>query len=125
MPSTAKAALRFFYSAALWKRTDAVLARIERDDDAGRHASALSAVVVELTKAGLGYYFLQPLQQARFGFVIRQTAGLGMRGVVRMMSPMIGGILAGADTRQLRCIAQHIRHLAEPSVGEKRRPRRS
>ena len=40
------------------------------------------------------------------------------------MSPIIGRILAGADTPQLRGVAQHIRHLTESSAGEKRRPTR-
>jgi hypothetical protein len=35
---------------------------------------------------------------------------------------MIGRILAGADTPQLRGVAAHIRHLMESSRGERRRP---
>ena len=122
MPTPAKPSLRFFHSPALRRRTEAVLARIEHDDDATRHARALSAVVVELTEAGLDYYFLRPLVESRFGFVARQTASLGMSGALRLMSPIIGRILSGADTRQLRGVAQHIRHLTESSVGERRRP---
>lgn len=122
MPSVGKPSLRFFHSAALRKRTEAVLARIEHDGDATQHARALSGVVVELTEAGLDYYFLRPLRQAKFGFVVRQTANLGMAGVLRMMSPVINRILAGANTPQLRGVARHIRHLAGGSVGETRRP---
>lgn len=117
MPHVAKPSLRFFHSAALRKRTDAVLARIERDDDATKHAGALSSVVSELTKAGFDYYFLRPLQESKFGFVARQTASLGMSGALRVMSPIISRILSGADTPQLRGVARHIRHLTEPSVG--------
>lgn len=124
MPSVAKPSVRFFHSAALRKRTDAVLSTIERDDDATRHASALSGVVVELTKAGLDYYFLRPLQEAKFGFVARQTANLGMAGALRVMSPIIGRILAGADTPQLRGVARHIRHLTGSPAGEQRRTTR-
>jgi hypothetical protein len=119
----AKPSVRFFHSAALRQRADAVLARIERDDDPTRHASALSSVVVELTETGLEYYFLRPLQEAKFGFVARQTANLGMSGALRVMSPIIGRILGNADTPQLRGVARHIRHLMESPLGEKRRPR--
>ena len=122
MPTVVKPSVRFFHSAALRKRTDAVLARIERDEDATQHASALSSVVVELTEAGLDYYFLRPLQESKFGFVTRQTANLGMAGTLRVMSPIIGRILAGADTPQLRGVARHIRHLTGSSVGAMRRP---
>jgi hypothetical protein len=124
MPSVAKPSVHFFHSAALRKRTDDVLARIERDDDATQHATALSSVVVALTETGLDYYFLRPLRESKFGFVPRQTANLGMSGALRVMSPIIGRILAGADTAQLRGVARHIRHLTESSVGEKRRPPR-
>ncbi len=119
----AKPSLRFYHSAALRKRTEAVLARIEHDDDATEHAAALSSVVCELTKAGLDYYFLRPLEQARFGFVARQTASLGMSGALRVMSPIIGRVLSGADANQLRGVAAHIRHLTGSSAEETRRPR--
>ena len=124
MPNLAKPSVRFFHSPALRKRTDAVLARIERDDDATQHVSALSSVVVALTETGLDYYFLRPLREAKFGFVARQTANLGMSGALRVMSPIIGRILAGADTAQLRGVARHIRHLTDGPAGEKRRPAR-
>ena len=124
MPTSAKPSLRFFHSAPLRRRTEALLARIERDEDATQHASALSSIVVELAQAGLGYYFLRPLEEAKFGFVARQTAGLGMAGALRVMSPVVGRILAGADTPQLRGVARHIRHLSEDSAGERRRPTR-
>lgn len=121
MPTVVKPSVRFFHSPALRKRTDAVLAKIERDDEPTRHAGALSGVVVELTEAGLDYYFLRPLQESKFGFVARQTASLGMSGALRVISPIISRILAGADTPQLRGVARHIRHLTEAGVGEKRR----
>jgi hypothetical protein len=124
MPTSAKPSLRFFHSAALRKRTEAVLARIEHNDDATQHARSLSGVVVELTEAGLDYYFLRPLQQAKFGFVARQTANFGMAGALRVISPVIGRILAGADTPQLRGVARHIRHLGGFPAGQERRPAR-
>lgn len=125
MPSVAKPSVRFFCSAGLRRRTDAVLAGIDSDDDATRHAGALSSVVVELTETGLDYYFLRPLRDAKFGFVARQTASLGMSGALRVMSPIIGRVLAGANTKQLRGVAQHIRHLTDSPAGKKRRPTKS
>ncbi len=121
MRSETKPSLRFFYSPALRKRTEAVLARIEENGDTTRQADALSKVVVELTEAGLSYYFQRPLEQAKFGFLARQTASLGMSGVMHVMSPVICRILAGADQQQLRGVARHIRELAgHPRVGERR-----
>ena len=111
MGSSAKPALRFFHSAALRTRTNKVLADIDKDEDATQHAGALSGLVLDLTKVGLDYYYMRPLQQAKVGFVARQTANLGMAGALRVMSPIIRSILVGANTSQLRVIARHIHQL--------------
>lgn len=123
MAIAGKPSLRFFCSAGLRKRTDAVVARIEKDEDATRHAETLSRVVNDLTGEGLTYYFLRPLEEAKFGFVARQTARLGVAGALRFMSPMVGRILGGADTPQLRGVARHIRQLMGSSAVARRRPR--
>jgi hypothetical protein len=111
MPASAKPSLRFFHSAALRKRTNKVLGALERDEDPTQHASALSALVVDLTEAGLDYYFIKPLKQAKVGFVARQTASFGMSSALRVMSPMIRGVLASTSGNQLRVIGGHIREL--------------
>ena len=111
MPASSKPSLRFFHSAALRARSNKVLAALERDDDPTRHVGALSSLVVDLTEAGMDYYFLKPLQQAKVGFVARQTASLGMAGSLRVMSPIIRGVLAGTNATQLHVIARHIRQL--------------
>ena len=111
MPASAKPSLRFFHSAALRARSNKVLDAIERDKDPTQHAAALSSLVLDLTEAGVSYYFLRPLQQAKVGFVARQTASLGMAGALRVMAPLIRSVLAGTNATQLRVIARHIRQL--------------
>jgi len=111
MSVSAKPSLRFFHSAALRTRSNKVLAAIERDDDPTHHVGALSSLVVDLTEAGLNHYFLKPLQQAKVGFVARQTASLGMAGALRVMAPLIRSVLAGTNATQLRVITRHIRQL--------------
>lgn len=111
MPAPAKPSLRFFHSAELRTRSNKVLGALERDKDPTRHVDALSSLVVDLTEAGLNYYFLRPLQEAKVGFVARQTASFGMAGTLRVMSPIIRRILAGTNAAQLHVIARHIRHL--------------
>jgi len=111
MPASAKPSLRFFHSAALRTRSNKVLSAMERDHDPTKHVGALSSLVVDLAEAGLDYYFLRPLEQAKVGFVSRQTANLGMAGAMRVMSPIIRTILAGANAAQLCVITRHIRQL--------------
>jgi hypothetical protein len=111
MPASAKPSPRFFHSAALRTRSNEVLAAMERAKDPTQHVVALSSLVVDLTEAGLNCYFLKPLQQAKVGFVARETARLGMAGALRVMSPIIRTILAGTTATQLRVITRHIRQL--------------
>jgi len=111
MASSQKPSLRFFHSIALRARSNDVLAAIEKQKDPREHVKELSALVVDLTEAGFSYYFLRPLEQAKIGFLARQTASLGMAGALRVMSPVIRSILAGASAAQLHVIARHIRHL--------------
>jgi hypothetical protein len=111
MPSSAKPSLRFFHSTSLRTRTNKVLAAMDRDEDPTQHVGALSSLVVDLTEAGLDYYFLRPLEQAKVGFVARQTASLGMAGALRVMSPVIRTILARTNSAQLRVITRHIHQL--------------
>jgi hypothetical protein len=58
MPGSGKPSIRFFHSAPLRARTTRVLAAIARDEDPTRHVGALASVVVDLTQAGLDYYFM-------------------------------------------------------------------
>ena len=111
MATSSRPSLRFFHSAALRTRSNRILAEIEQDKDPTQRAEALSNLVVDLTEAGFDYYFLKPLQQAKVGFVSRQTASFGMAGALRMMSPVIRTILASTNATQLRVITRHIRQL--------------
>ena len=110
MPSS-KPSLRFTHSAALRTRTLKVLSAIDQGPDPTRETAALASVVLALTEAGMDFYFLKAVEDAKLGFVARQTAGLGITGAVRVMSPIVRSVLGGADARQLRVVAKHIRSL--------------
>ena len=106
-----KPSVRFTLSSALKARTLKVLGKIDRDSDPVRHAPDLSSVVLSLTEAGMDYYFLKAVRDARLGFVARQTAELGVSGAVRVMSPIVRSVLGGADAGQMRALSAHIRGL--------------
>ena len=106
-----KPTLRFTHSTSLRARTLKVLAAIDRDDDPTQHAEALSSLVSDLTAAGMEFYFLKPVNDAKLSFVARQTASLGISGAVRVMSPIVRSVLGGADGKQLRVVSKHIRAL--------------
>lgn len=110
MPKS-KPTLRFTHSPALRARTLAVLEAIDRDADPTRHAEALSSLVSALTEAGMDFYFLKAVKDAKFGFVARQTASLGISGAMLVVSPIVRSVLGGADGGQLRVVSKHIRAL--------------
>ncbi len=103
--------LRFHHSEDLRSKTLAVLHAIESAEDPTRHRDALAEVVLELTKAGMDAYFMKPLKVAKAGFVIEQSAQLGMAGSVRVMSSVIGSIIGRMNAPQLLSVSGSIREL--------------
>jgi hypothetical protein len=93
--------LRFCYSEDLHLKTITLLDAMEQATDPIKHRQALGELVVELTSAGLDYYFLKPLDLARSGFLSRQSASFGISSVARIMGPFIRSTIGGMDKAQL------------------------
>jgi len=111
--SAAKPSMRFYHSVALRTRTEKLLAAIDKSENPTEHARAFADLVVDLSEAGMEYYFLKPIRQAKFGIVAQKTASLGMSGALRVLSPIVRTILHGATAAQLKVIAEHMRHLTQ------------
>ncbi|HMA29201.1 MAG TPA: hypothetical protein VKS23_05010 [Thermoanaerobaculia bacterium] len=105
----AKPFLRFYIPADLSKKTLSVLDRLEKAPDATLHRDALADAVVELTNGGMDYYFLKPLKVARVGFIVQQTADLGLAGALRVMGSVIRNIIGRMDEPQLLSVCGSIR----------------
>ena len=103
--------LRFHYPEALHRKTISLLGRIERAADATVHREALADLIVELNNSGLDYYYLKPLRLARPGFVVLQSANLGMAGVQRVMASVIRQIIGRMSSPQLLSVCGSIRQL--------------
>jgi hypothetical protein len=69
--------------------------------------------VLELTDSGMECYFLRPLKLANAGFVVEQSAQIGMGAVRRVMAPVIRNVIGSMDKQQLLTVCQHIRQLME------------
>ena len=105
------ASLRFVLSAKLHSRLSVVLDRIERAEDAAVHHVEFSETLVETVDEGLDYYFIRTVKQAGAGFVVKQTANLGLVGVQRVMAPVIKRIVGRMEHEQLLSVASSIREL--------------
>ena len=105
------ASFRFYISPELQERLEAVLAQIEGGKAATRHHLELSETLVALVAEGLDYYFLRTVKAARAGFLLEQTAALGIASVQKVMGPVVPKIAGRLDHEQLRSVAATIREL--------------
>jgi hypothetical protein len=103
--------LRFYHSASLRAKTLAVLEAIDEAEDATIHSDALAALVLELTEAGLVYYFVKPVQEAKVSFMAQQSTKLGIAGIRQVMGPVARRVIGGMSATQLQSVSKHIRHL--------------
>lgn len=101
--------LRFHHSADLRKRTLAVLEALEGAEDPAEHRDELAEIVVELTHSGLDAYFMAPLKLAKAGFMVQQSANLGMAGAKQVMGSVIRNIIGRMEAPQLVSVCGSIR----------------
>ena len=100
--------LRFYYSKSLRAKTLAVLATVEKAKDSKQHRDALANIVVELTDSGMEYFYLKPLKLANVGFLVQQSANLGMTAPTGIMSSAIRTIIGRMDQAQLLAVCGYI-----------------
>ena len=103
--------LRFYFSDSLHTKTLAVLTTVEQAKDSTRHRNALAGLVTELTNCGMDYYFLRPLRLAKVGFIVEQSANVGMAGVTRLLGSVIYNVIGNMDKSQLAAVCSYIRQL--------------
>ena len=106
---SARPFLRFYHSEELHERTILVLATLESAGDPTAHRDALAELAVELTNSGLHYYFVKPLKVAKAGFILEQSASIGMAGVQQVMAAVIRNIIARMDGPQLLSVGNSLR----------------
>ena len=104
--------LRFHHSEALREKTLRILIALEDAPDSIQHRDALADLVVELTNAGMDYYFIKQLKLAKVGFIVQQSANLGMIGAMQMMGSVIRSIIGRMDDTQLLSVCGSIRQLS-------------
>jgi hypothetical protein len=108
---SAEPSLRFQHSRELRAKTNAVLDTLESRPDHPKQGESMADLVHELIEAGMEYYFLRALKKAQLGFVMEQSARLGMSGAVRIISSVSRKFIVRMDQHQLLVVAQHIREL--------------
>ena len=105
--------MRFYHSDKLRARTLAVLSALEEASEPEEHRDSLADLVVELTESGMDYYFLRALKLAKAGFLVEQSARLGMSGAVKLIGSVSRKFIGRMDSAQLLVVSRHIRELAE------------
>ena len=103
--------LRFYHSEALRTKTLAVLTNLEDSPDPTQHRDALAKLVMELNDAGMDYCFMKPLKRAKPGFIVEQSAILGMAGALQVIGSVVRNIIGRMDNPQLLSVCASIRQL--------------
>ncbi len=101
--------IRVRHSEALHKRTLSVLVAIDAAANATLHRAELGAVIIELTSSGLDHCFMQPLKKSKPGFVLEQTAMLGLAGVQQMIGKVVAQVIGHMNAEQLLSVSASIR----------------
>ena len=109
--AAARPFFRFYHSEALRDKTLTVLSAIEKAEDGTPHRQALADIVVELTSTGMNYFYLEPLKLAEAGFLVEQSASLGISASHSMMAPVIRTIINRMDHAQLVAVCKYMRQL--------------
>lgn len=103
--------MRFYHSEALRSKTLAVLTALENAADPTEHRAALAKLVVELNDAGMDYFFIKSLKLAKPGFIVEQSAGLGMAGALQVIGSVVRNIIGRMNGPQLLSVSASIRRL--------------
>jgi hypothetical protein len=109
--AASKPFLRFYHSGDLRARTLAVLAALEKSANPAQHRDDLAEVVVDLTDAGMDYYFMKPLKLSKANFIVQQSARVGMAGTLQVLGTVIRNIVGRMDGPQLLSVCGSIRQL--------------
>jgi hypothetical protein len=100
-----------YHSKELRKSTLSLLHTLEQAEDVTVHREALADIVMKLTGSGMDYYFMKPFKLAKAGFIVEQSANLGLAGVQQVMGSVIRNIIGRMDGPQLLSVCGSIRKL--------------
>jgi len=111
MPPTEKPYFRFTHSKPLRKRTLKILDAIDRDDDPTVHRKELSDNIIELFETGMSFFILNPLAKLKMGFVVEQSAKVGVASSLRVMAPVVRQVVGRMNKKQLRQLSKEMRRM--------------
>lgn len=98
----------FQISADLRRRAESVVETIRSDPDKKKHAPALVEVVLEMTDAGLHFYFLHPLERAGVGVVTRSAVDLAIGTAGRTLPMVVRKTIQSLNDEQILTIAEFL-----------------
>ena len=107
--TSSKPFLRSYHSMELHEKTIRMLDTLESARDPTAHRNAFGEIAVELTNSGLHYYFIKPLKDAKAGFMLEQSASMGMVGVQQVIGTVIRNIIGRMDGPQLLSVGNSLR----------------
>lgn len=113
MAAAPKPSIRFTHTKALRNKTLRILDAIDTEADPTPYREDLADNINELAEVGLRYFFLQPVAKLKMGFVVEQTANVGVHGSQRIMGPAIRNIVGRMNKKQLRQVSKIMRQMMD------------
>lgn len=107
--------IAFRISPELRARTEAALAAVREAPADRPRVEELVEVILELTEAGLDYYYLEPLRRADVGAMSTAAARLGVAAAGRSLPTIVRRVVLPLDEAQILSIAEFIDELLIPA----------
>ena len=101
-PTHPQARLAFEISGELSERAEAIIAEVRSPDPDPDWTERLAEVVIDLTREGLHFYFLHPLELAGAGLGVRSVAKLGVASAEKGLPMVVRRAMASMSEEQLR-----------------------
>lgn len=97
--------LAFSITEDLTREMLAAIGQIRTDASDQAHVTALVDVILKLTDAGLGEYYVHPLERVGAGLMALGTAKVGVSAARRGISAIVNKVIRGMSAEQLLSIA--------------------
>jgi len=103
--------MKFLHSIELKEKTDAVFSELESNPDNPNNGDTMADLVADLIDAGMDYYFVKALKDAKIGFISEKSARLGIASAVKLISSVSRKFIVRMNSNQLSIVANHIQSL--------------
>jgi len=87
--------------------------KIKAVEKKAEHAADLIITINHLVNAGLTYFFIRPVEEGNFGFVIRNMVYVTIKATAKSATTLVPRVVKTLDNNQLEYLADFILDILE------------